>query len=141
MSKIISLLFVVISFQIFGAASSENKEFVYQENFSQIVGFFAEAIDIGQEEQENQPKVSFVGQSIVVAGNAGSTLLKIDLRDSNHNILYAHVFDLNDYVVVLSENNPSISSFLRCCISKIFSSTVPLATNLYTNTVLSCPIR
>ena len=33
-------------------------------------------------------------------------------------------------LVVLSENNPSISSFLRCCISKIFSSTVPFVTNL-----------
>ena len=105
MRKIISLLFVVISFQIFGATSgTENKEFDYQKNFAQIVGFFAEAIDIGQDEQENQPKVSFVGQSIVAAGNAGSTLLKIDLKDSNHNALYVQVFDLNDYKIVLSEN-------------------------------------
>jgi PhnO protein len=36
MRKIISLLFVVISFQIFGATSgTENKEFDYQKNFSQ----------------------------------------------------------------------------------------------------------
>jgi hypothetical protein len=105
MRKIISLLFVVISFQIFGATSgTENKEIDYQKNFAQIVGFFAEAIDIGQDEQENQPKVSFVGQSIVAAGNAGSTLLKIDLKDSNNNALYDQVFDLNNYKIVLSEN-------------------------------------
>jgi hypothetical protein len=104
MRKIISLLFVVISFQVFGATSTENKDFDYQENFSQFVGFFSEAKDVGENEQENQPKVSFVGQSIVAAGNAGSTLLKIDLKDSNHNALYVQVFDLNDYKIVLSEN-------------------------------------
>jgi hypothetical protein len=104
MRKIISLLFVVISFQVFGATSTENKDFDYQENFSQFVGFFSEAKDVGENEEENQPKVSFVGQSIVAAGNAGSTLLKIDLKDSNHNALYVQVFDLNDYKIVLSEN-------------------------------------
>ena len=104
MRKIISLLFVVISFQVFGATSTENKDFDYQENFSQFVGFFSEAKDVGENEQENQPKVSFVGQSIVAAGNAGSNLLKIDLKDSNHIALYVQVFDLNDYKIVLSEN-------------------------------------
>jgi hypothetical protein len=106
MRKIISLLFVVISFQIFGATSgTENKEFDYQENFSQFVGFFSEAKDVGENEEENQPKVSFVGQSITAAGNAGSTLLKIDLNNSNNNALYVQVFDLKDYKIVLSENN------------------------------------
>jgi hypothetical protein len=104
MRKIISLLFVVISFQVFGATSTENKDFDYQENFSQFVGFFSEAKDVGENEEENQPKVSFVGQSIVAAGNAGSTLLKIDLKDSNHNALYVQGFDFNDYKIVLSEN-------------------------------------
>ena len=104
MRKIISLLFVVISFQVFGATSTENKDFDYQENFSQFVGFFSEAKDVGENEEENQPKVSFVGQSIVAAGNAGSTLLKIDFKNSNNNALYVQVFDLNDYKIVLSEN-------------------------------------
>lgn len=104
MRKIISLLFVVISFQVFGATSTENKDFDYQENFSQFVGFFSEAKDVGENEQENQPKVSFVGQSIVAAGNSGSTLLKIDLKDSNHKALYVQGFDFNDYKIVLSEN-------------------------------------
>jgi hypothetical protein len=104
MRKIISLLFVIISFQVFGATSTENKDFDYQENFSQFVGFFSEAKDVGENEQENQPKVSFVGQSIVAAGNSGSTLLKIDLKDSNHKALYVQGFDFNDYKIVLSEN-------------------------------------
>jgi hypothetical protein len=104
MRKIISLLFVVISFQVFGATSTENKDFDYQENFSQFVGFFSEAKDLGENEEENQPKVSFVGQSIVAAGNSGSTLLKIDLKDSNHKALYVQGFDFNDYKIVLSEN-------------------------------------
>ena len=75
-----------------------------QKNFSQIVGFFAEAKDVGENEEENQPKVSFVGQSIVAAGNAGSTLLKIDFKNSNNNALYVQIFDLNNYKIVLSEN-------------------------------------
>ena len=104
MRKIISLLFVIISFQVFGATSTENKDFDYQENFSQFVGFFSEAKDVGENEEENQPKVSFVGQSIVAAGNSGSTLLKIDLKDSNHKALYVQGFDFNDYKIVLSEN-------------------------------------
>jgi hypothetical protein len=52
MRKIISLLFVVLSFQIFGATSgAETKDFDYQENFSQFVGFFSEAKDVGENEE------------------------------------------------------------------------------------------
>lgn len=107
MKKIISLFFIVICFQFFGATTStEKKEFDYQENLSHLIGFFAEANDIGQDEQENQPKVSFVGHSIVALGSTNPTVLKIDF-EAVENYFKSHFkfFDFNDSNVILLEHN------------------------------------
>ncbi len=115
MRKIISLLFVVISFQIFGATSgTENKEFDYQEKFSQFVGFFSEAKDVGENKEENQPKVSYVGQSIVGIGTTNPTVLKIEFKTVDQyfksHIKFLDFFDSN---VILLKQNKSKKENLR----------------------------
>lgn len=115
MRKIISLLFTVICFQIFGATTStDNKEFDYQENLSHLIGFFSEAIDISQDEQENQPKVSFVGQSIVGIGTTSPTVLKIEFKVVDHCYKsHFNFLDFNDSNVILLEHNNRKKEYLR----------------------------